>query len=88
MRWEVLVVDEIQMMVSGRLKKDGREIVRVSFFRNGDYADGVLPDAVIEKTSGFEEKELAILEKYLRDHKDEIYAQARTVDPMKNFLGL
>lgn len=88
MRWEVLVVDEIQMMVSGRLKKDGREIVRVSFFRNDDYADGVLPDAVIEKTSGFEEKELAILEKYLRDHKDEIYAQARTVNPMKNFLGL
>lgn len=88
MRWEDLVVDEIQMMVSGRLKKDGREIVRVSFFRNDDYADGVLPDAVIEKTSGFEEKELAILEKYLRDHKDEIYAQARTVNPMKNFLGL
>lgn len=88
MRGEVLVVDEIQMMVSGRLKKDGREIVRVSFFRNDDYADGVLPDAVIEKTSGFEEKELAILEKYLRDHKDEIYAQARTVNPMKNFLGL
>lgn len=88
MRWEDLVMDEIQMMVSGRLKKDGREIVRVSFFRNDDYADGVLPDAVIEKTSGFEEKELAILEKYLRDHKDEIYAQARTVNPMKNFLGL
>lgn len=81
-------MDEIQMMVSGRLKKDGREIVRVSFFRNDDYADGVLPDAVIEKTSGFEEKELTILEKYLRDHKDEIYAQARTVNPMKNFLGL
>ena len=81
-------MDEIQMMVSGRLKKDGREIVRVSFFRKDDYADGVLPDAVIEKTSGFEEKELAILEKYLRDHKDEIYAQARTVNPMKNFLGL
>ena len=81
-------MDEIQMMVSGRLKKDGREIVRVSFFRNDDYADGVLPDAVIEKTSGFEETELAILEKYLRDHKDEIYAQARTVNPMKNFLGL
>lgn len=81
-------MDEIQMMVSGRLKKDGREIVRVSFFRNDDYADGVLPDAVIEKASGFEEKELAILEKYLRDHKDEIYAQARTVNPMKNFLGL
>ena len=81
-------MDEIQMMVSGRLKKDGREIVRVSFFRNDDYADGVLPDAVIEKTSGFEEKELAILEKYLRDHKGEIYAQARTVNPMKNFLGL
>lgn len=81
-------VDEIQMMVSGHLKKDGRDIVRVSFFRNEDYADGILPDAVIEKSSGFEEKELAILEKYLRDHKEEVYAQAKTVNPMKNFLGL
>lgn len=76
------------MMVSGRLKKDGRDIVRVSFFRGDDYADGILPEAVIEKSSGFEEKELAILEKYLRDHREEINAQARTVNPMKNFFGL
>lgn len=81
-------MDEIQMMVSGCLKKDGRDIVRVSFFRGEDYADGILPEAVIEKSSGFEEKELAILEKYLRDHREEIDAQARTVNPMKNFLGL
>ena len=79
-------MDELQMM--GRLKKDGRDIVRVSFFRNKDYADGILPDAIIEKSSGFEEKELAILEKYLRDHKEEIYAEAKGVNPMKNFLGL
>lgn len=82
------MMDELQMMVSGRLKKDGRDIVRVSFFRNKDYADGILPDAIIEKSSGFEEKELAILEKYLRAHKEEIYAEAKGVNPMKNFLGL
>ncbi len=76
------------MMVSGRLKKDGKEIVRVSFFREKDYADGVLPDAVIEKSSGFDEKELTILEKYLKDHAEEIHTQAKTVNPMKNFLGL
>ena len=71
------MMDELQMMVSGRLKKDGRDIVRVSFFRNKDYADGILPDAIIEK-----------LEKYLRAHKEEIYAEAKGVNPMKNFLGL
>lgn len=47
-----------------------------------------MPDAIIEKSSGFEEKELAILEKYLRNHKEEIYAESKGVNPMKNFLGL
>ena len=49
-------MDELQMMVSGRLKKDGRDIVRVSFFRNKDYADGILPDAIIEKSSESDEE--------------------------------
>lgn len=81
-------MDEVRMMVSSRLKKDGRDIVRVSFFREEDYADGILPDAIIEKSKGFSKEELSRLENYLREHEAEINAQAKAVNPMKNWLGL
>ncbi len=79
--------EEMQMVVSGRLVKDGRKIVRVSFFRDGSYADAILPDAVIEKSEGFDRGELIMLEQYLKEHTQEIYDQAKTVNPMKNLYG-
>ncbi len=82
------VFDQLKMMISGRLKKDGKEIVRVSFFRDKDYADGILPDAVIEKSEGFSDAELVLLAEYLKQNRQEIYAQAKAIDPMKNWLGL
>lgn len=81
-------MDELQMMVSGRLTKDGREIVRVSFFRDKDYADGVLPDATIEKSEGFSRAELVLLQQYLKENAQSIYEEAKGVNPMKNWLGL
>lgn len=82
------VLDQLQMMVSGRLAKDGKEIVRVSFFRDKDYADGVLPDGVIEKSEGFSEAELVLLAEYLKQNQEKIYKEAKEVDPMKKWLGL
>lgn len=82
------VMDELQMMISGYLQKENKEIVRVSFFRDKDYADGVLPDAVIEKSEGFSRAELVLLQQYLKENQEEIYAKAKTIDPMKNWLGL
>ena len=82
------VFDELQMMISGRIKKDGKEIVRVSFCRDQDYADGVLPDAVIEKSRGFSRAELILLEQYLKNNTKDIMEKARGVNPMKNWFGL
>lgn len=84
----VVCMNELQMMVSSRLRKDGKQIVRVSFFRGKDYADGILPDIKIEKSEGFSADEIRQLERYMREHQEEIFAKAKTIDPMKNWLGL
>lgn len=78
--------ESMQMMISGRMTKDGRDIVRVSFFRDNGYADGVLPDAKIEKYEGFDSGEVRMLEEYLRVNSADIYAQAKKVNPMKNLF--
>ena len=63
---------EVTMLVSGLVVKDNRKIVRVSFLRDSDYAEGIMPDAIIEKSKGFTAEELTKLEKFLRLHKEEI----------------
>lgn len=80
-------MESIQMMVSGRLTQDKRDIVRVSFFRENGYADGLLPDAKITKYEGFDQGEIRLLEEYLRENSAEIYAQAKKVNPMRNLFG-
>ncbi|MDD6480680.1 MAG: hypothetical protein PUF65_00175 [Lachnospiraceae bacterium] len=79
-------MDELQMMISGRLQKDGKEIVRVSFFREKAYADALLPDAVIEKSEGFSQAELVLLKEYLKENEQIIYEQAKTVNPLKKWM--
>lgn len=76
------------MVVSSRLRNAGKQIVRVSFFRGEDYADGILPDIRIEKAKGFSQDEIGQLERFMREHQEEIFAKAKAIDPMKNWLGL
>lgn len=87
-RMEEKVFDQLQMMISGRLAKDGKEIVRVSFFRGKDYADGILPEGTIEKSEGFSDAERVLLAEYLKQNREQIYAQAKEINPVKNWLGL
>ena len=79
--------ESIQMMVSGRLTRNNQDIVRVSFFREDGYADGVLPDAKIEKYEGFVQGAVLLLEEYLRKNSAQIYARAKKVNPMRNLFG-
>ena len=79
-------MDEVTMLVSGIVEKDKRRIVRVSFLRGQDYAEGIMPDAVIEKSKGFTPQELSKLEKFLRLHKDDILQQAKEVNPIRSWL--
>lgn len=74
------------MMVSGFVVKDNRKIVRVSFLRGKDYAEGILPDGMIEKSEGFSGKETLELENYLRANRAEILKQAKEINPIRSWL--
>jgi len=78
--------EEVKMLVSGFVVKDNRRIVRVSFMRGKAYAEGILPDGRIDKSEGFNEEELRKLEKFIRIHQEEIFAQAKEVNPIRSWL--
>jgi hypothetical protein len=80
-------MDEVKMMVSCVVIKDYRKIVRVSFLRGRDYAEGILPDGMIEQARGFSDEEVQKLENYLRMNRKEILNQAKAIDPLRNWLG-
>ncbi len=77
---------EVNMLISGVVEKDGRKLVRVSFLRGRDYADGLLPEGVIEKSHGFSDEEVQKLENYLRFNREDIMGQAKAVNPLRNWL--
>ena len=80
-------MDEVKMIVSCVVVKDNRKIVRVSYLRGNDYADGLLPDGIIEKAGGFTDVEVRKLENYLRTNRQDILNQAKTINPLRNWLG-
>lgn len=79
-------MDEVNMLVSAVVMKDNRKIVRVSFLRGNDYAEGILPDGVIEKSGGFTEEEVLKLENYMRANRKDILEQAKEVNPLRSWL--
>ena len=80
--------EEMTILVSGALHKDGKTFVRVSFLRGKDWAEGIVPDGVIEKSEGFTEDEIKKLVEYLAAEKDLIIQQAKGVNPIRSLLGM
>ncbi len=79
--------EELRMTYSGLIsKKGGKKIVRVSFERGKDFAEGVVPDGTIEKSSGFSPEELTQLSGYLKQNADEILSKAKEVNPLRSWL--
>ncbi len=76
----------VNMLVSCMVAKDGKSFARVSFLRGKDWAEGIVPDAVIEKSEGFTKDEIAQLQEYLSGQKDAILKQAKSVNPIKNMF--
>ena len=76
------------MLISGMIKMDGKSFTRVSFLRDKCWAEGIVPDGVIEKSEGFSEEELAQLAAYLAQEKDMILEQAKGVNPLRNLFGI
>lgn len=82
------VSDEMNILVSGMLHKGEKTFVRVSFLRGKDWAEGIVPDGVIEKSEGFTNEEIDKLEDYLEGDKDTILRQAKGVNPLRNMFGI
>lgn len=80
--------EEMNVLVSGVLHKEGRTFVRVSFLRGKDWAEGIVPDGVIEKSEGFTKEEIGKLEDYLTGDKEAIIRQAKSVNPIRNLFNI
>ncbi len=82
------VEQDVKILVSGAIHKDDRTFARISFMRGTDWAEGIVPDGVIEKSQGFTEEEIRGLEDYLVREKDMLISQAKGVNPLRNMLGM
>ena len=82
------ISEDINMLISGMIKKDGKSFTRVSFLRDKCWAEGIVPDGVIEKSEGFSEEELVQLKEYLVQEKDMILEQAKGVNPLRKMFGI
>lgn len=81
-------MQEINMMVSGIIRKKDQKYVHVSFQRGKDTAEFILPECSLKKSQGFNQEELEKLSDYVKGSQAEIMEQARKINPMKAMLGL
>lgn len=84
----VILSEEINMTVTTLLHKDGKDFARVSFLRESDWAEGVVPGGKIEQSEGFSEEEIEKLEIYLAEEEESILTRAKKINPIKNLFGM
>lgn len=80
--------EEVNMTVTTLLHKDGEAFARVSFLRENDWAEGIVPGGKIEQSEGFSKEEIGKLEAYLTEEEETILAQAKKINPIKNLFGM
>lgn len=78
--------EDIKMLVTSMIHKDGKAFARVSFLRDSDWAEGIVPGGRIEKAEGFSREEIKKLEDYLAGEEDMILRQAKGVNPIRNLF--
>jgi hypothetical protein len=78
--------DDIKMLVTSMIHKDGKAFARVSFLRDNDWAEGIVPGGRIEKAEGFSEEEIEKLEAYLVGEQEMILQEAKGVNPIRNLF--
>lgn len=79
--------DEVKMLISCVVEKEGKKMVRLSFLRGNDYAEGILPEGIVEKAKGFTEEEIRKLERYIRNNRKDILQQAKEINPLRNWMN-
>lgn len=79
--------EELKMSVSPIVKKEGKKYVYVQFNDGERSAEARIPDCKILSNSGFEDKEIAALELYLKSEQIAIIKAAKQVNPIKAFMS-
>lgn len=83
-----VAAEEMKVLISGMLRHEGKTFVRVSFLRGQDWAEGIVPDAVIEKAEGFSKEEIEKLQEYLAGEKEMILQKAKGINPIRNLFRI
>lgn len=78
--------DDIKMLVTSMIHKEGKAFARVSFLRDNDWAEGIVPGGRIEKSEGFSGEEIEKLEAYLAGEQEMILREAKGVNPIRNLF--
>lgn len=78
--------EDIKMLVTSMIHKNGKAFARVSFLRGSDWAEGIVPGGQIEKSEGFNREEIEKLEVYLKGEQEMILEQAKGVNPIRNLF--
>lgn len=78
---------EIKMSVSSLTKRDDKKGVYVLFTDGNKSAEFVVPGCKVINNKGFGEEELKQLRDYVDNEQDYIFSLAKTVNPLKAFMG-
>lgn len=79
--------EEINMIVSGVVTKEGKKSVYVQFTDEDCMAEGKLPECKIISNNGFREEDVKALEVYMEATMEQIFEKAKEMSIMKAFLG-
>lgn len=78
---------KLKLTHSSVLNKQGKPFVSVMFERDGDCAEGSIPDCKITKNDGFSDKEVKELEEYLHNNGQDIIDKAKKISGFTNIFG-
>lgn len=79
--------EEMKMTYTSVLTKDDKPLVSLRFERGNDVCEGVVPECVITKNSGFSDEEVEALEHYLRVNKQVIIDNSKGISGLLNIFS-
>ncbi len=76
--------EEMRMTYSSVMRKGKEKVVHIRFEREVDgkteFAEGILPECLIEKSIGFTLEECKALEFYMKENCESIFEQAQKIN--------
>ena len=79
---------EIKMSVSAMTRTKDSKAVYVLFEDGSRNAEFALPEGKLVKNNGFSDEEISRLADYVDGERDSIFNVAKTINPMRDFLGI